>query len=74
MPGQDFFLGDIAISVDAAARQARSLGHTLKDEIAVLIAHGLAHLLGEDHEAGRRAAVRQAELELDFVGLRGHPP
>ena len=73
MPGEELFLGDVGISVDTAARQARVLGHTLLEEVSVLMAHGMAHLLGEDHEAGEIAARRQAELELtllDCAGLR----
>lgn len=45
-------LGDLVISVDTARRQARSLGHALDTEIAVLVAHGLVHLAGLDHDRG----------------------
>ncbi|MFN2404428.1 MAG: rRNA maturation RNase YbeY [Pyrinomonadaceae bacterium] len=43
-------LGDIAISVDTAARQARENGLTFDEEVAQLILHGLLHLSGYDHE------------------------
>jgi len=43
--------GDLAISVPAARRQAAALGHSLTDELQVLILHGLLHLAGYDHEA-----------------------
>ncbi len=56
------FLGDVAISVDRAAGQAREHGHGIEAEIAILMLHGLLHLLGYDHEsdAGRmkRAEAR----------------
>ena len=42
-------LGDVVISIDAAQRQARELGHSLHNEIMWLLAHGLLHLLGYDH-------------------------
>jgi probable rRNA maturation factor len=42
-------LGDIAISLDTAARQADERGHPLTVELAWLAAHGLLHLLGWDH-------------------------
>ena len=42
------YLGDILISVDAAARQQRK---TLLEELQVLSLHGLLHLLGYDHQA-----------------------
>ncbi|MEZ4630951.1 MAG: rRNA maturation RNase YbeY [Deinococcales bacterium] len=44
------FLGDIIISLDTAARQALVHGHSLDEEVKVLAAHGLTHLLGYDHE------------------------
>ncbi len=45
-------LGDIVISVPAAARQAAEAGHPLIREIERLLVHGLLHLLGYDHEQG----------------------
>jgi probable rRNA maturation factor len=44
------FLGDLVIDVPYAARQARRLGHTLGREVQILLAHGLLHLLGYDHD------------------------
>jgi len=61
--------GDLAISLETAARQAATHGHPLPDEIKILILHGLLHLSGEDHEtdngemAAREAALRR-ELRL----------
>jgi probable rRNA maturation factor len=43
-------LGSIMISVDRAKEVAHRLGHTLKEEIALLFTHGMLHLLGYDHE------------------------
>ncbi len=44
------FLGDVVIDVPCAARQARLRGHALGREVQILLAHGLLHLLGYDHE------------------------
>lgn len=44
------FLGDLAIDVPYAARQARRRGHPVSREVQILLAHGLLHLLGYDHE------------------------
>jgi rRNA maturation RNase YbeY len=44
------FLGDIAISVPYAARQARRAGEPLDRELDRLLLHGFLHLLGYDHE------------------------
>ncbi|HRQ37630.1 MAG TPA: rRNA maturation RNase YbeY [Chloroflexota bacterium] len=50
MGEEDPYLGDIAISVPMAQRQAKESGHTLKDELQLLTIHGTLHLLGHDHE------------------------
>jgi probable rRNA maturation factor len=44
------YLGDIAISVPMAKRQAKAGGHSLKSELQLLTVHGTLHLLGYDHE------------------------
>ncbi len=55
--------GDLAISLDTAARQAAQYGHSLSDEIRILILHGLLHLSGLDHETDSgQMAVRETEL------------
>lgn len=41
-------LGDVVISLDTAARQAQAAGHTLDDEVVILVMHGVLHLLGYD--------------------------
>ena len=46
----DGFLGDLVIDVPYAARQARRRGHGVAREVQILLAHGLLHLLGYDHE------------------------
>jgi probable rRNA maturation factor len=45
--------GDLAISVETAARQAQEQGHRLSVELRVLMLHGLLHLAGFNHEADR---------------------
>jgi len=56
-------LGDIAVSVDTAAMQAKENGLTLDDEIAQLILHGLLHLCGYDHETDN-GEMNRLELRL----------
>jgi probable rRNA maturation factor len=67
MPGDDHVLGDLVISVDTARRQARRLGHPLPVEVAVLVAHGICHLAGLDHEGGQEAARVQASCERTLL-------
>jgi probable rRNA maturation factor len=47
------YLGDLAISADRARAQAAALGHPPQTEMAILLLHGLLHLLGYDHESDR---------------------
>ena len=44
------FVGDIAVSLDVAVANAHLLGHSVADEIRILILHGILHLAGYDHE------------------------
>lgn len=55
---QEEFAGDIAISVEYAARSARKFGLTLQDELKILILHGLIHLSGHDHESDNGEMAR----------------
>lgn len=67
-------LGDIVISVETAARQAEERGHSLLDEIRILMVHGLLHLLGFDHEISEEAEVemeKEEELLLKSFGWKG---
>lgn len=59
LPGQAL-LGDVVISLDTAERQARQRKHALIDEVAFLLAHGILHLLGYDHETDEDEAVMNA--------------
>jgi probable rRNA maturation factor len=45
------FAGDIAVSADIAARNARALSHSVANEIEILVLHGVLHLAGYDHES-----------------------
>lgn len=43
-------LGDLAVSAARARAHAARFGHSMEDEIRILMLHGLLHLLGMDHE------------------------
>ena len=68
------YLGDLAISLPAARRQARAAGWSVGAEIRFLILHGLLHLLGFDHESddGRMNRL-QAKLARQLLGMRIPP-
>lgn len=59
-------LGDIAISVPSARRQADELGHPLERELAILLIHGFCHLLGHNHET-KADAKRMKALEVQLL-------
>jgi probable rRNA maturation factor len=59
--------GDLAISLETAARQAATYGHSLRDEVRILLLHGLLHLSGLDHETDDgEMAAREAELRIEL--------
>ena len=70
MPGAASYLGDIAISIPAAERQAESGGHSVAAELQLLTVHGVLHLLGHDHrgEAERAAMWAIQERILRELG------
>lgn len=43
------YLGDILISFEKARKQAKLAGHSLQQEVEMLLVHGLLHLVGHDH-------------------------
>lgn len=63
--GESFELGDIVVAVDVAERQAPEYGMEFKDELSLLITHGLLHLCGYDHmEPDEAEAMERRETEL----------
>lgn len=60
---QPHVLGDIVLSLPAAARQAKTSGEPYHEEIRRLLVHGYLHLLGYDHEKSRAEAGRMIGRE-----------
>ncbi|GGC71906.1 rRNA maturation RNase YbeY [Hoyosella rhizosphaerae] len=63
-------LGDIIICPQFAAAQAKSVGHTVDHELAVLTVHGVLHLLGYDHaepDEEKEMFALQNQLLTDWV-------
>lgn len=65
-PGEmPLLLGDVVICPEVAARQAPEHAGTFDDEMALLLVHGVLHVLGHDHhEPEAMASMRARELEL----------
>jgi len=66
---QTGFAGDIAISAEIAARNARLLGHTPAEEVKLLTLHGLLHLAGYDHEHDQGEMTRKERRLRTTLGL-----
>lgn len=59
-------LGDVILSIETARRQAEAQGRPLLDELTMLLAHGILHLVGYDHRTAaedREMTARTRELE-----------
>ena len=68
-------LGDVVVSADTAAREARAAGIPVEDAILYLIIHGILHLAGYDHEGPKgiaRARIMSAVQQAVFFEIRGY--
>jgi probable rRNA maturation factor len=63
-------LGDIVISLPTAARQARASGCDLHAEVTALLAHGLLHLLGFDHQTAPTERRMRARTDALIAAAR----
>ena len=64
-------MGDVVIAPEVAEAQAAEYGHTVEEELNLLLVHGVLHLLGYDHEDDDDAEAMQAReraLLLAWVG------
>ncbi len=62
------YLGDVAISVETATRQAVDAGTSLETELQVLVLHAIVHLCGYDHETDRGEMKRlEARLRRELI-------
>ena len=61
-------LGDIVISLDTVERNCEGDRFRMREEIRLLVCHGLLHLLGYDHAtAGEQALMREKQAE--YLGI-----
>lgn len=66
------YLGDIVISVPRAQLQSQESGHSLQDEMALLVTHGVLHLLGHDHAEPEEKEImwQKQESILHSLGIQ----
>lgn len=63
-----YFLGEVYVSLDQAKRQAQDYKVSLSYELQRLVAHGVLHLLGYDHQ-NRKDALRMIKKEEKYLDL-----
>ena len=63
LPAEKQHAGDLAISLETAAKQAAEHAHSLATEVRVLMLHGMLHLAGMDHETDA-GEMREREMAL----------
>ncbi len=66
--GEPIILGDVVISVETASRQAAERDRPLDDEMALLVVHGILHLLGCDDETDE-GAEEMRERQKAVLGI-----
>lgn len=72
-PGPSFepgLLGDVVISLPTARRQAADHDRPIVDEVTSLLAHGLLHLVGHDHQNDTQEATMNAEARRLLGAVR----
>lgn len=63
-------LGEVVISYTQAVKQAQEQGHNVEQELALLIVHGILHLLGYDHELPQENQLMRTK-ENEILGILG---
>jgi len=71
----DNLLGDVVISIETAARQARELDQSVRRRLRTLLVHGVLHLIGFDHQRADEARLMFAvqdsfETRLEQAGAK----
>jgi probable rRNA maturation factor len=74
VPGVPRLLGDVVVCPAVAAAQAPDHAGTLDDELALLVVHGVLHVLGHDHADAEEATVMRARERELLEELHWHGP
>lgn len=74
-PAEGEYLGDVLISFPRTIEQARAYGHPVEEELALLVVHGVLHLMGYDHEedADRAEMWQRQARALASLGIHWQP-
>lgn len=73
-PTEAYSLGEVVIALPCAQRQAAAAGHAVQQELALLLVHGILHLLGHDHQEPEeeRRMWEETRRLLALLGMEGH--
>lgn len=69
LPEGPVLLGDIVVSLERCVEQAADYGHSFERELGFLVAHGMLHLMGYDHQTPEDEAEMMAKTEEILGGL-----
>jgi probable rRNA maturation factor len=67
--GEPPYLGDVVVAYPRAEEQAAAQGHSVDDELRLLIVHGVLHLLGYDHAMPKDEAAMWSRQETILMAL-----
>lgn len=67
-------LGDVALAFGVCAREAQAQGKALAHHLQHLVAHGVLHLVGYDHESDAEAEAMEALERIIMAGLGAPDP
>ena len=73
--GPPISIGEVIVSYPQALRQSREANHTVQREVALLVTHGVLHLLGYDHGTPQEKAImwKRQDAVLDDVFRQEDP-
>lgn len=66
-PDGSISLGDIVVSLERAAEQAKEIGNSFEREVAFLVIHSTLHLLGYDHERSQDDEEAQCLAQREII-------
>jgi probable rRNA maturation factor len=62
-------LGDVAISIETAAKEGQIAGISIEERFTQLLVHGILHLLGYDHEKTKKQADKMEKKSNEILKL-----
>jgi len=62
-------LGDVAISLETAAKEGAMAGISMEDRLTELLVHGILHLCGYDHETSEEEALRMEKKSQEILKI-----